>query len=105
MAFGFPAYHTELYTPPDGHGRDLYTIVEQLIASRSWAIKERGPKRIKASTGLGFRSWGEHMFIDFLPNGKLSITSKCALVTQCFDWGKNQENVQQFIVDLHPLLV
>ena len=39
------------------------------------------------------------VFIKFLPDNSVSVTSKCALPTQCFDWGKNKANVIKFLVE------
>ena len=99
MTFGFPAYHTEQYsigtTVPD-----LPSVVRETFGALSWAVREETPDGIVGSTSMNLRSWGEKVLIDFLPDNSISITSKCALPTQCMDWGKNKKNVGRFIAEL-----
>ena len=99
MSFGFPAYHTEHYHPratDEGIGQ----VVRRALRNLSWPIREETSNHILASTSMNLRSWGERVRIDFLPDGSISVTSKCALVTQCFDWGKNRRNVERLLARL-----
>ena len=99
MAFGFPAYHRERMTLPTASGvaRD---VALKALSALSWQLRQQSQNQLLASTSMGLRSWGERIEIDLLPNNALAITSKCALPTQCFDWGKNRANVRRFLAEL-----
>jgi hypothetical protein len=99
MSFGFPAYHTERFTVYASQ-TDLGEAVFEALETLRWAIQEDSGDRISASVCSSFRSWGERITIKFHRDGSLSITSRCALPTQCFDWGKNQANVTILIEEL-----
>ena len=96
MAFGFPAYHTEelddLGPLPEARG-----LVIGAIDALGWSISSKSKRTITASTGLNLWSYGEKIVIEFLPDEVVSVTSKCSMPTQCFDWGKNKANVWQLI--------
>jgi hypothetical protein len=49
---------------------------------------------------MNIRSWGEKLLISFLPDNSVSVISKCALPTQCLDWGKNKANVGLFMAEI-----
>lgn len=100
MAFGFPAYHTERYCADTGKSADLRAAVRVTLNALSWSIREEVSDRITASTSGNIRSWGEKILISFLPDNSISVTSKCALPTQCFDWGKNKANVVKFMAEI-----
>ncbi|MDA7522032.1 hypothetical protein N9Z55_03280 [Akkermansiaceae bacterium] len=99
MAIGFPAYHTEIYSPSDDRS-DLRSAVKLTLSEVSWLIRKETQETIEASTSLNLRSWGEKIIITFLSNGSISVTSKCALPTQLFDWGKNETNIKKFMAEL-----
>lgn len=98
MAFGFPAYHTECYSPAST--TNVQDAVLQTISKLGWSIRQEREDGIIASTGMNLRSWGEKVLIDFLGDNSISVTSQCALPTQCLDWGKNRANVTKFIMEL-----
>ncbi len=100
MAFGFPAYHTECYSTDTSKSTDLRVAVRETLTALSWSVREESHDRIIASTSMSSRSWGEKVLIIFLPDKSISVTSKCSLPTQCFDWGKNKANVGQFIAEI-----
>ncbi|MCA9068374.1 MAG: hypothetical protein KDA84_05600 [Planctomycetaceae bacterium] len=99
MAFGFPAYHTERYSPGPMAGDLMDAVYESLRALR-WSIREDYDDEIIASTNVSLLSWGEKVEIRLSGRHSLSITSKCVLPTQCFDWGKNRANVNKFLDEL-----
>ena len=99
MAFGFPAYHTESFSPVDSQA-DLHAAVKKALGSLSWSVREETTEQILASSSMNLRSWGEKVLIRFLPDHSISVTSQCALPTQCFDWGKNKANVRRFLSEL-----
>ncbi|PIE89035.1 MAG: hypothetical protein CR997_13245 [Acidobacteria bacterium] len=96
---GCPAYYTEHYHPSESKS-DLRTAVKLTLDSISWPIKKELADTIVASIRFNWRSWGERVTITFLPNNAISVTSKCILPTQCFDWGKNKANVEKFLTVL-----
>ena len=98
MAFGFPAYHTECYSA-DNATPDLRKAARETLAVLSWSVCEETDDRIVASTTMSIRSWGEKVLINFLPGNSICVTSKCALPTQCLDWGKNKANVVEFMAE------
>ena len=98
MAFGFPAYHTESYSA-GGSLTELHAAAKKALDSLFWSIREETTERIIASTSISFRSWGEKVIINCLPDNTISVTSTCALRTQCLDWGKNEANVRKFMAE------
>lgn len=100
MAFGFPAYHTEQVSPGARSAADLRAAVKAALSALSWAIQSESSARIEASASINLQSWGEKILIDFLPTGGLTVTSKCVLPTQCFDWGKNRGNIEKLLAAL-----
>ncbi|MEM7347293.1 MAG: hypothetical protein AAF485_23895 [Chloroflexota bacterium] len=96
MTFGFPAYFTDQIE----HHKDRETAIESVktaLSTLSWPIEEELSTQIKAKTSVNMSSWGEQIVIDYSDNSLLRVTSKCALPTQCFDWGKNKRNVRSFL--------
>lgn len=45
-------------------------------------------------------SWGEDILLRVSPEGVVYVESRCATFTQCFDWGKNRENVERFFAQV-----
>lgn len=99
MAFGFPAYHRECIALSHADG-DARSAALGTLQALSWQLRQQSDSQLLASTGMGLRSWGERIEIELLPDNQLSITSKCALPTQCFDWGKNRANVRLFLAEM-----
>lgn len=98
MAFGFPAYHTERCSVSTATA-DLRKAARETLFALSWSVREETHERIVGSTSINIRSWGEKVFIQFLPDNSISVTSKSALPTTCFDWGKNKDNVVKFMAE------
>ena len=98
MTFGFPAYHTERYSAGAALA-DLRSAVRATLNALSWSVRQETHDGIIGSTNMNIRSWGEKIVITFQPDNSISVTSKCALPTQCFDWGKNKANVMKFIAE------
>ena len=103
MAFGFPAYHTEL-CPLAGSERQLREMAYAALSHLGWKIQDDTPEQIWAQAGLNLWSWGERVRIRFLEKGGMEITSQCRLVTQCFDWGRNSQNVKRLLAELERLM-
>lgn len=99
MSFGFPAYHTDRYSLGSPN-TDIISAVRESIKSLSWSLREESKDLMVVSTSMNIRSWGEKVEINFLQDNSLSVTSKCTLFTQCFDWGKNKSNVTKFMSEI-----
>src|SRR5262249_35999652 len=54
--------------------------------------------------GISFWSWGETMTVEVRKDSSVRVRSECAFPTQCFDWGKNQRNVNKFLGALDDAL-
>lgn len=108
MSFGFPAYHTDRYadrdTDRDSGGTDepvhLGAAVRETLSALGWSIRAKERDPIAASTSLCAKSWGERVLIHFLRDNSISVTSKCAMPTQCVDWGKNRAYAREFIAEV-----
>ena len=98
MAFGFPAYHIEHYQPRQPH--TLQNTLQKAINMMGWEVVGGNQEFIYIKSSITLWSWGEKIQIRYLPNQNIEIKSECTLPTQCFDWGKNQKNVQQFLSKL-----
>tara|TARA_R110002072_G_scaffold146075_1_gene292800 strand:+ start:60641 stop:61552 length:912 start_codon:yes stop_codon:yes gene_type:complete len=97
MPLMFPARHAESHA----HGVDdvdrVREIVRRTLRDLSWTIEQQMADRIFAKTSASIWSLGENVEIEWRQEMHLSITSRCAVPTQCFDWGKNRENVAAFM--------
>lgn len=94
MAFGFPAHHVEEFEIPSSDM--LYrTQVGQRLNQLGWALYSQGIDRIELGTHASLSSWGENVTCEFPAPGRMRVTSKCRMSTQCVDWGQNRRNVQQ----------
>jgi hypothetical protein len=107
MAFGFPAYHTEelKYTESAPSFR---AYVANAIRSLGWSVRHESDTELTASTSVSLWSWGERITVKFHEGGA-SVSSCCALVTQCIDWGKNRQNVHKLLAAVaqaarHPVI-
>ena len=67
------------------------------------AESDQAAGRIKATTGMSLRSWGEHITISVSADGTAGIKSSCRGI-QLIDYGKNKANVNAFFSALGPLL-
>ncbi len=101
MAFGFPAYHTEEITCTPGSA--FQDAVCEAIRCLGWSVRSESGRMITASTNTTIWSWGERVVVHFHKRGA-TVTSRCALVTQCVDWGKNKSNVRNFLLNLDRAL-
>ncbi len=99
MAFGFPAYHTKRYTFSDPRRNPREQVVEA-TAALGWSIKSESENVIRVAVGFNLWSSGERVTIVFDTPNAVTVTSKCLMPTQCFDWGKNKSNVQALLARL-----
>ncbi len=87
-------------------GRDeVYQASMQAASQCGFNITESDPEagQIKATTGMGLRSWGEHITISVSIDGRANIKSSCRGI-QLVDYGKNKANINAFFAALEPLL-
>jgi hypothetical protein len=97
MAFGFPAYHTEeLSGTPDAPFREA---VLNAVRALGWSPQKKSEDAITASTSINIWSWGEKVTVEFHREGA-TVTSRCAMFTQCVDWGRNKSNVRKFLAEI-----
>ena len=104
MAIGFPAHHTESYVPRST-SHELRFAVRRTFAALSWDMLDEGPSWMTATVNMNLRSNGETVFVEFMSDGSMNVTSKCTTVwwlfaVQIFDWGKNETNVRDFLAHL-----
>lgn len=99
MTFGFPAYF--------GESRTFYGQPDQLSAAVKFAFDKLGWQymllsndEFQANIPINASSWGEKLTVKILPGGVLRAESKCVYPMQCFDWGKNKENVGLFFTQV-----
>ncbi len=98
MSFGFPAYHTEHVSralPPS-----FRNLLDKSFRKLGWLVQDETDDNMTASTGYSPSSWGEHVSVRFDSLG-YTVTSRCILVTQCFDWGRNRWNVRRLIQEIN----
>lgn len=93
MSFGFPAYSTGSQSFNLRH-QDLIDIVRKSLDAVGWRYEMPSPNEFVARNSVNLWSWGEKIFIAVSVEGTVTAKSQCMLVTQCFDWGKNSENVK-----------
>lgn len=102
MAFAFPAYHrAQLILDQPG---DWRAPVISTMQNLRWTVGNALADPILASTGMSLASYSETIEVWIEPNGILTINSKCAMPTQCVDWGKNRRNVEYFIAELERMI-
>lgn len=96
MVAAFPAYHQE-HIKPDIKPRALRHVISASFESLGWDYEIVEPDTFVAKVPFNFSSWGEKFVVLITPDGAMEVCSKCILFTQCFDWGKNERNVYQFL--------
>ena len=92
MAFGFPAQFSDTRSL-DFAQNELSKVVETAFNNLGWQYQIVTDNEFQAKVSLNALSWGEKLTVRLLANGELQAESKCVYPLQCFDWGKNKENV------------
>ena len=99
MAFGFPArFRRDCRFNLSQH--ELLSDVGRALDVLGWTHQRVSASAFKAHINASLYSWGEELLVEIAPDGTVTTESKCALTTQCFDWGKNRENVERFFARL-----
>lgn len=106
MAFGFPAHHELDVAIPVALYDDWIAAV---CARLGWSVPGRvagGPLGFQwaATSAMSLWSWGEQVRIVPVGPNALRVESKCQMPTQCFDWGRNQKNCNEFARVLGEML-
>ena len=99
MSFGFPAFSTSSQQLRLGQ-EELVGAVSEALSNLGWPYERPSPNKFFAKLSVGLWSWGEKLIVDVGHDGTVMARSECVLVTQCFDWGKNARNVNQFFSEL-----
>ncbi len=104
MAFAFPAYHTDKFVAPSPDV-NLVKLTQTAVQHLGWILIRQNRDSIVYSTRRRMVSRCERVTIQFHEADRsLSIESKCVLLTQCLDWGKNRKNVEVFLQVLQALI-
>ncbi len=103
MAFGFPA-SAEAEVRYNATEAELLNAVEQALEELGWRYERAGPVSFTAKLSVNWSSWGERLTVRVRRDGVVEVHSACRLITQCLDWGRNQENVDTFLDRLGRVL-
>jgi len=105
MSFGFPA-HAEGSWHFEADPAAIAEAVEQALLRLGWDYQQTERGHWQATIPWNFWSWGEVVELELGADGTLAVRSRCTWVLQCFDWGKNRQNVKRVLGDLraNPLL-
>ena len=105
MSFGFPAYHVEnIQYKSEFSTEKIIDFIKNTIQTRSFILENNTDRIVYAKTQISGLSWGEKIIIKKNEDNSLNIKSKCSFPMQCFDWGKNKENVNGFIAVFNNLI-
>ena len=105
MSFGFPAYHIEnIQYKKEFSTEELIDFIKITIQNCSFIFENNTDRILYAKTQISGGSWGEKIIIKINPDNLLNIKSKCSFPMQCFDWGKNKDNVNRFIADFNNVI-
>jgi hypothetical protein len=97
--FGMPARFKDTYEsalPPHGTRRVIVQTFEEL----GWPFSETESGAMSAILGANMSSWGEVVTVEVMHDGLIAVESACRVPFQVFDWGKNRQNVREFICRL-----
>ncbi len=95
MRIKFPARYCKRYSSSIEKS-ELAKLVEETLEKLRWKYTLKADGEFQAQIPFNFWSFGEKINIEIQSDG-ISICSKCISPFQCFDWGKNQENVETFL--------
>src|SRR4051794_14337672 len=102
-SIGLPPYAEE--SVQYSRSRDeLLDAIEDALDDLRWPYHYTGKAELSVSFSLTFGSWGERMTIAAHKDGTINVRSACVFPLQWIDWGKNQQNVDQFLHCLESVL-
>ena len=95
MAFGFtPKFEQSLDL--NGLNPEHFLVIALNAAQQlEWNVTNISKGGFTAYTGFSMRSWNEEVSV-IISNDNVSLLSKC-LGNQIIDWGKNKDNIEDFI--------
>ncbi|MBL8685711.1 MAG: hypothetical protein JNK05_41425 [Myxococcales bacterium] len=101
MAVGFPANHQEEFMiPPTLHPG----VIWQALQTMGWTGSGTPDgSQFRVSSSMSFGSWGENITVFRVAPDRIQVRSECAMPTQVFDWGRNEQNVKRFFATLVAL--
>jgi hypothetical protein len=100
MAFGFPASF-QIERELAGSRQNARGAVIHALDVLQWPYQMEGKDIFRVSLAANILSWGENVVVSLEP-GIVKIKSICKLPTQVFDWGRNKQNVKQFLTYFEP---
>jgi hypothetical protein len=84
----------------------IQPLISVALKNMGAEILEQNPFSISAKTGMSLRSFGESIQVDIktLEIGcQINIDSRCSMPSTLVDWGKNQNNIDEFFAELERL--
>ncbi len=103
MAFGFPAYAEAVERYDGCSWSELLDALDDVLEALNWRAAYSGPSSLTAHVPLNYWSWGERLTIE-VSDGIVYVRSECIMPTQCFDWEKNERNVEKFLLRLEEII-
>jgi hypothetical protein len=100
MAFGFPASF-QVERDLAGSRQNARSAIIHAFDVLRWPYEMEDKDTFRVSLSANVLSWGENVSVSIEP-GIVRIKSICKLPTQVFDWGKNKQNVKQFLTYFEP---
>jgi hypothetical protein len=90
----------------DKSALDLFDLSVKALDKCSFRVvkTDKDNKKILATVGISFASWGENISVEIDDDANLSIVSKLAFPLQIIDWGKNRQNVNKFFTELQKII-
>jgi hypothetical protein len=95
MAFGFPAHFSESRTYRHRQ-HELALVIRSAFDNLGWRYTDLPDYVFSAHIPMSAGSWGERVRIEICPDGLVKAESKCVYPLQCFDWGRNKQNIHAF---------
>jgi hypothetical protein len=100
MAFGFPASF-QIERDLAGSRQNARSAIIHAFDVLRWPYEMEDKDTFRVSLSANVLSWGENVSVSIEP-GIVRIKSICKLPTQVFDWGRNKQNVKQFLTYFTP---
>lgn len=62
-----------------------------------WNVFRVEPQFLEGSVSMSFWSWGEDIQMRQVAEDQVELVSKCKLVTQVIDFGRNRKNIDKIL--------
>jgi hypothetical protein len=96
MAIGLPASY-EIEIDLIGDRQAARNAVVYSFDILGWKYSTSDLDHFQTTTSINPSSWGERVSVA-LEDGSIKIRSVCRSPIQIFDWGKNKQNVDRFLI-------